>query len=111
MFELNTLNVRSNQLKQQWDDLASVHKIPSVLGLIPKYHCINKILSASVVNNAAVQCGLHEVDEESLGIFKNIILTVRSETHLPQLKEWIGCTDEFFEEEKGNKLKEEYNRV
>lgn len=41
---LTILNMHQNQMKQQWDSLASPTQVFTILGLIPDFKYINKLL-------------------------------------------------------------------
>ena len=59
---LKSLIFHQRQLKEQWDALASPTKVRSILGMIPEYSYIDKILSSKRHANPALTSGLHEID-------------------------------------------------
>lgn len=99
MDDLNALNLYTKQMKEQWDALSSIAEVKSILGIIPKYKYISKILESTTFNNPALNCGLYQVDESTLQRFKLIVLTIRKQ-HLDDVAQWIKSTKKFVTEER-----------
>lgn len=92
------LNLHQKQMKEQWDSLASLTDMKSILGIIPKYKYITRILECPTMSNPALDCGLHQIDESTLQDLRQIILTIRKQ-HLQQVETWLEHTKNFVSKE------------
>lgn len=100
---LKSLIFHQRQLKEHWDSLASPTKVRSILGMIPEYSYIEKILSSKRHANPALTSGLHEIDQLTLGYLRQTILLIRNE-HFGQIREWIEHTKSFLNKENHKEL-------
>ena len=71
------LNLHQKQMKEQWDSLASITEVKSILGIIPKYHSITSMLESPYMSNICLSYQLYKIDEQTLFNLKSIILVIR----------------------------------
>lgn len=88
------LNLHQKQMKEQWDSLSSITNIQSILGIIPKYRSITKMLECPYMNNVCLNYQLYQIDADTLFNLKSIILFIRSQ-HLDELSNMIEVTSTF----------------
>ena len=88
MASLRTLNLHQSHLSDGWRLLASPMEYKSILGMIPKYKYINRILYNNRFCNPTLNAGFYQLDLETILSLKKIILVVQKH-HLAQVKTWL----------------------
>lgn len=87
---LTILNMHQNQMKQQWDSLASPNQVFTILGLMKDYKYINKILEfEQLQGNPALLYGFQQVDEVTMQQLRSILLLIRQHHLRTNVTEWL----------------------
>jgi len=85
---LRTLNLYQSHMKDGWRLLASPMEYKSILGLMPKYRHINRLLYNNRFHNPALGSGLYQLDLQTLQCLKKIILVAQKQ-HVSQIRGWL----------------------
>lgn len=89
MSNIRTLNLHQSHLSDGWKMLASPMEYKSILGLIPQYKYINRIMYNNRFCNPTLNAGFYQLDLLTIRCLKKIILVVQNE-HLAQIKGWLS---------------------
>jgi len=107
---LKCLIFHQQQLKAEWDALASPARVKSILGLLPEYACIDKMLSSPRHDNPALNCGLYEMDALTHSYLKEVVLLVRHE-HFKEIRSWLEHAKDFLRAEHHSSLVKRCNSI
>ena len=93
---LTILNIHQNQMKQQWDSLASPNKVFTILGLVQDFKYINKLLEfEQLQGNPSLLYGFQQVDEATMMHLRSILLLIRKHYLQTNVTEWINQVKPF----------------
>lgn len=87
---LKALIFHQRQTKEMWDSLAEPTQVVSILGQIPEYNFIEKILMSERHYNPALTSSLYQFDLLTLDSLRQTILIIRND-HFATIK---GCIDD-----------------
>lgn len=107
---LRQLVVYQKLLKEEWDSLAYPSKIKSILGLIPEYQSVEKMLADPKFENPSISTALYEIDVEISQNLRVAILVLRK-SNFAQIRSWIGDCRGFLSVSNNNDLVNECNRI
>lgn len=107
---LKALIFHQKQIKECWDSLASPAQVVSILGLIPEYHFIKKILLSERHYNPVLVSGLHQFDLLTLDNLRQTILVIRID-HFAQIRSSIQMMKAFLSKKAYDSLIRRCNEV
>lgn len=81
-------------LKEEWDSLAFPSKIKSILGLMPEYKSMEKMLADSRHENPSLTAALYEIDVETSSNLRQAILVLRK-SNFGQIRQWMDICSNF----------------
>ena len=64
------------KIKDQWLSIQNPEKFKSILGVIPEYKFVNRILENKRYNNPSLNNGLYQIDLSSVDKLKKTLLSV-----------------------------------
>lgn len=65
------------KIKDQWLSIQNPEKFKSILGVIPEYKFVNRILENKRYNNPSLNNGLYQIDLSSVDKLKKTLLSVQ----------------------------------
>lgn len=73
--ELNLLNLKQSQIKEQWDNLSDPTYVRTILGMLDLFQVVDKLLIAN--QNIALHLSLYRADSSTLTDLRKILLIIR----------------------------------
>ena len=99
-------------MKQQWDSLASPTEVFTILGMIPDFKYINKLLEfKQLQGNPSLLYGFQQVDESSMLQLRSILLFIRQHHLRQNLPEWMTQVKPLIKKEAFAKLEDELHSL
>lgn len=107
---LKQVVVYQKLLKEEWDSLAFPSKVKSIIGLLPEYKSVERMLADPKLENPSVATALYEIDAEIAQDLRVAVLVLRR-AHFADIKAWIASCGGFLSASNKNELGDECSRL